>query len=442
MMERIGIIIKEIIEFITTDIWRIPLRELPKTKSFFIKQLRIILLALRGFSENKVQLRASALTFYSLLSIVPVVAMIFGIAKGFGFQDKLREELIANFEGHQEVLEYILGFSQRLLENAKGGFIAGAGVVLLLWSVMKVLGNIESSFNSIWQIKKPRVFVRKFSDYLTMMLIAPIFIILSSSVTVFITTHFDRFAQDYAFLEHFRFLLSLIPYILIWLLLTIVYMVMPNTKVTFRSAFIGGLIAGTIFQVTQWIYIHFQIGMNKYGAIYGGFAAVPLFIIWLQLSWLIVLLGAEISFANQNVDRYEFESDAKHISNRFKRLVSLMITNLIVKNFAVGKKPLTATEISQELKLPIRIVREITYELVEVNIFSESIADNPKERSYQPAVDINIISIDMVLKRLEERGSHHITVSKNKEYMRLSGILESFDESVKKSPSNILLKDI
>lgn len=441
-MVRIGTLFKELINFITTDIWRIPLRELPKTKSFFIKQLRIILLALRGFSENKVQLRASALTFYSLLSIVPVVAMIFGFAKGFGFQDKLEQELISTFEGQQQVLEYILDFSQRLLENTKGGFIAGAGVILLIWSVMKVLGNIESSFNSIWQIKKSRVFIRKFSDYLTMMLIAPIFILLSSSVTVFLTTQFERFVQDYAFLEHFHFLLSLIPYLLIWVLLTIIYMVMPNTKVTFRSAFIGGIIAGTVFQVTQWIYIYFQIGMNKYGAIYGGFAAFPLFIIWLQLSWVIVLLGAEISFANQNVDRYEFESDARHISSRFKRLVSLMIANLVVKNFALGKKSLTATEISQELKVPIRIVRDIIYELVEVKIFSESIADNPKERAYQPAIDINIISIDMVLKRLEERGSQHITVSKNKEYQSLSGILESFDESVKKSPSNLLLRNI
>lgn len=441
-MERISTLIKELIDFITTDIWRIPLRELPKTKSFFIKQLRIILLALRGFAENKVQLRASALTFYSLLSIVPVVAMIFGIAKGFGFQDKLQQELIKAFEGQQEVLEYILDFSQRLLENAKGGFIAGAGVVLLFWAVMKVLGNIESSFNSIWQIKKPRAFIRKFSDYLTMMLIAPIFILLSSSVTVFITTHFEKFAENYAFLEHLRFLLSLFPYLLIWLLLTVIYMVMPNTKVTFRSAFIGGIIAGTVFQITQWMYVHFQIGMNKYGAIYGGFAAFPLFIIWLQLSWLIVLLGAEISFANQNVDRYEFESDARHISSRFKRLVSLMITNLVVKIFAVGSKPLTATQISQDLKLPIRIVRDIIYELVEVKIFTESIADNPKERAYQPAIDINLITVDMVMKRLEDRGSQHITVSKNKEYQKLSDILESFDESLMNSPSNVLLKDV
>jgi len=441
-MERISTLIKELIDFVTVDIWRIPLRELPKTKSFFIKQLRIILLALRGFAENKVQLRASALTFYSLLSIVPVVAMIFGIAKGFGFQNKLQQELIRIFEGQEEVLQYILDFSQRLLENAKGYTIAGIGIILLFWSVMKLLGNIESSFNSIWQIKKSRAFIRKFSDYLTMMLIAPVFILLSSSVTVFVTTQFDRFASEYAFLEHMRFLLSLIPYILIWLLFTIIYMVMPNTKVNFRSAFIGGIIAGTIFQFTQWMYVHFQIGINKYGAIYGGFAAIPLFIIWLQLSWLIVLLGAEISFANQNVDRYEFESDARHISSRFKRLVSLMITNLVVKIFAEGKKSLTATAISQELKLPIRIVRDIIYELVEVKIFSESIGDTPRERAYQPAMDINLITVDLVVKQLEERGSQHITVSKNKEYQKLSGILESFDESVKSSPSNILLKDI
>jgi membrane protein len=447
-MKRMMKWISQVVEFITVGIWRIPLQEIPRKKSFFIKQLRIFTLASKGFTEGKVQLKAASLTLYSILSVVPVMAMIFGISKGFGIQDTLKEKLLSVFqqyeqvEGHHELVSWVLDSANNFLSQAKGGFIAGAGLVLLFWSVMKVLGNIESSFNDIWQIKKSRTFARKFSDYLAIMLIAPVFIFLSSSVTYFITGQFDKVVEIIPFLEHFRFLLGLVPYILIWLLLTIIYMVMPNTRVNFSSALIAGIIAGTMFQFIQWIYMEFQIGINRYGAIYGSFAAIPLFIIWLQLSWVIVLIGAEISFANQNVDRYEFETESHNISYRFKRLVTLLIANLVIRNFANGESPYTATQISQKLKVPIRVIREIIYELIDVGIFSETFGKYPRERTYQPAMDINLISVDLVMKRLEERGSHHITVSKNKEYQRFSDILDSFDDTMKKSPSNMLLKDI
>ena len=160
------------------------------------------------------------------------------------------------------------------------------------------------------------------------------------------------------------------------------------------------------------------------------------------MSWLIVLIGAEISFANQNVDQYEFETESHNISSRFKRLITLLIANLVIRNFATGGSSYTATQISQTLKVPIRVIREIIYELMDVGIFSETIGKTPKERTYQPAMDINKISINLVMNRLEEKGSHHITVSKNKEYQRLSDILDTFDDVVKQSPSNVLLKDI
>ncbi len=440
--------ISQIVEFITVDIWRISLQEVPRKKSFFIKQLRIFTLAMKGFAEGKVQLKASSLTLYSILSVVPVMAMIFGISKGFGIQDTLKEKLMSSFQqyeqvdGHHELISWVLDSADNFLSQAKGGFIAGAGLILLFWSVMKVLGNIESSFNDIWQIKKQRSFTRKFTDYLSMMLIAPIFIFLSSGVTYFISSQFDKVVGIIPLLENFRFLLGLVPYILIWFLLTIIYMVMPNTKVNFSSALIAGIIAGTMFQFIQWVYMEFQIGISRYGAIYGSFAAIPLFIIWMQMSWLIVLIGAEISFANQNVDQYEFETESHNISSRFKRLVTLLIANLVIRNFAVGETSYTATQISRKLKVPIRVIREIIYELLDVGIFSETIGKTPKERTYQPAMDINKISIDLVMNRLEEKGSHHIVVSKNKEYQRLSDILDTFDTVIKESPSNVLLKDI
>ena len=206
--------ISQIIEFITVDIWRISLQEVPGKKSFFIKQLRIFTLALKGFAEGKIQLKASSLTLYSILSVVPVIAMIFGISKGFGIQDTLKEKLLSSFQqyeqvdGHHELISWVLDSADNFLSQAKGGFIAGAGLILLFWSVMKVLGNIESSFNDIWQIKKQRSFNRKFTDYLSMMLIAPVFIFLSSGVTYFISSQFDKVVELIPFLGNFRFLLG------------------------------------------------------------------------------------------------------------------------------------------------------------------------------------------------------------------------------------------
>jgi membrane protein len=286
---------KKSVGFIKEDVWRISLKDKPKYFKWLIMPLRVLLIAFRGFKEDKVSLRASALTFYSMLSVVPVVAMGFGIAKGFGFEKMLEKQLAENFADQQEVFNYILTFANSFLENTKGGVIAGIGIAVLFWTVMKVFGNIESSFNAIWQVYKPRVWFRKFSDYLTMMLIAPLLIILSTSANVFITTQISKITSEVALLGYFSpiifFLVKLIPYVLFWFVLTLIYMVMPNTKVSFKSGFAAGVVAGTIFVFTQYLYIYFQVGVSKYNAIYGSFAALPLFLVWLQTSWLIVLLG-------------------------------------------------------------------------------------------------------------------------------------------------------
>ena len=190
-------------DFIKGDIWRFRLRNLPRKKSFLIKQLRIFLLSVRGFDEDKCQLRASALTFYSLISIVPVAAMAFGIAKGFGFEKRLERLLLEQFQGQEEVITRVIAFAHSLLTNTKGGVLAGVGIVLLFWAIIKVLGNIEASFNDIWGIQEPRSLGRKFSDYISVMLLCPILLILSSSVTVFITTQLTLIMEKIALLGIF-----------------------------------------------------------------------------------------------------------------------------------------------------------------------------------------------------------------------------------------------
>ena len=436
----------KITEFIRVGIWRVRLKDISRTKYFFIKQLRILILATRGFAKDKCTLSASALTFYSILSIVPVVAMAFGIAKGFGFQKLLEKELLGKFQGQEEVMNRVVAFAHSLLENTKGHLIASFGILFLLWTVIKLLTQIEHSLNDIWEVKSPRTYGRKFSDYLSIMLISPILFILSSSVTVFITTQIAVITQKVALIGMFSpvifFMVKLIPYGLIWILFIFIYMIMPNTKVNFSSGLIAGIIAGTIYQIAQWAYITFQVGMARYNAIYGSFAALPLFLIWIQLSWLIVLFGAEISFAYQYVDTYDFEPDRRYISPAFKKLLSLQISRLIISTFLKADPPLSAISISKILQIPIRLVEQILEELVEAGIVSDTEVKKNKEMSYQPARDINAITINTVIEALDQKGVNNIPVAQTAELRHLSEALKTLNEEIEKSPANRLLKDI
>jgi membrane protein len=270
--------------------------------------------------------------------------------------------------------------------------------------------------------------------------------LLSGSVTVFITTQVEHITQRVALLGVFSplisFLLKLMPYVLIWVLFTILYIIMPNTKVNFKAGLVGGVVAGTLYQIAQLAYISFQVGAAKYNAIYGSFAALPLFLMWLQISWWIVLFGAELSFANQNVDTYEYEPDCLNISLGFKKLLTLQVAHLLIRNFFNGEKPLTYSHISNRLAMPVRLVHNIIFDLVESGLVSEIKTKADKEFAYQPARDINLLTIKYVLEALERKGTDTVPVAKTEEYRALSAALKNFSEAMESSPANKLLKDI
>ncbi len=445
-MKNIGGKIQKASNFIKHDVWRVRRAQLSPGKSVFLKLLRVLLLSVRGFDEDKCQLRASALTFYSLVSIVPIAAMAFGIAKGFGFEKILEAQLRDKLAGHEAILTNVIQFSHSLLANTRGGLIAGVGLVVLFWAVIKMLGQIEYSFNDIWGIKEKRTIGRMFGDYLSLILVCPVIFVLSSGVNVFITTQVTMIMEKFTILGSFSslifFLLKLLPYTLMWILFTFLYIFMPNTKVRFPAGLLAGIITGTIFQIVQWVYITFQVGVVKYNAIYGSFAALPLFLAWLQLSWLIVLYGAEVSFAYQNVDTYEFEPDALQSSRRLRILLSLQVTGRLIKNFVQGEKPMTATEISNELGIPIRFVKEILFELVKSNIASTAQIEGNGDLGYQPAIDINVLTIQFVIDALEKRGLNIMAFTDNPEFASLSASLEAFGRTIEKLPENKLLKEI
>lgn len=436
----------KLIDFLRQDVWRIRLRGLTSKKLFIVKTLRTIILALRGFKEDKCSLRASALTFYSMLSVVPVVAMAFGVARGFGLQKLLEKELFEQFKGQEEVVAWIVTWANSMIENAKGGLIAGIGVLILCGLIVMLLENIESSFNEIWGITHARRWGRKLSNYLAIMLICPFLLIIYGSITVFITTQITLITEKIDLLgplsPFILVFLKALPYGLVWLLFSFIYLFMPNTKIRVRSGLLGGVVAGTFYVIVQWVYITFQVGVSRYGAIYGSFAAVPLFMVWLQLSWVVVLFGAEISFAHQNVENYEFEPDSLKVSPSFKKLLSLSIVHACVQKFRNGDQPWTADQISNNLEIPIKLVNQILFELEQCKILSETFDAETNDPRYQPARSVDTLSIHYVIHALDSLGSHDIPVAQSEELTKISESMQAFASILEKSDTNLLLKDI
>lgn len=401
--------IKKTKKFFTHHVWHVRSDKFPWWQRWFVKLVRIIILGVRGYTQKNLVLRASALTMFSLLSIVPVVAMIFGIAQGFGLEEYLTKELKSAFATQPDVLNNLLTYSHNMLSNTKGGLIAGLGSVILLWSVVQVLGNIEDAFNSIWFVKKGRSWTRKFTDYLSIMLVAPILIIITGAANIFISTYIATFAKQLESLSDslenlIIFSIQFLPYLTTCLMFFLVYLVMPNIKVKPRAALYAGLIAGIVFQVFQWGYIEFQIGISKYNTIYGSFASIPLFITWLQYSWIIVLVGAEISYCIQNVVEFEGEKQTTNISHKMRMLYSLYILHYIAKKFKEADRSPDAGEISAKLDIPLNLCRTLLENMLRCDLVAETIEEYRTEHCYVPAMDIAHLNLAFIINKLESQG--------------------------------------
>jgi membrane protein len=389
------------------------------------------------------------LTYYYLLNIVPVIAVVFGIAKGFGLEKIIEKQILQTAEKSNwqtDLTHYILTFSHSFLEKVNGGLIAGIGVILLFWTVISIMGKIEDSFNGIWEVKRSRSLTRKFSDYIAMMLLAPILLIISSSATVLVVSQVQAIVDKITFLGIFSsilfFLLRLIPYFSIWILLILVYLMMPNIKVSLRSAILGGVAAGTIYQIVQWIYIKFQIGVASYSAIYGSFAALPLFLVWVQMSWMILLLGAAMAHASEHYETFGFHPDYLQISAYSKKFLILRIIHLLTKKFSLGEKPLGAKQIASTLEIPVRLVQQLLDELINTGLVAETMSRTTNEIAFQPGRTIEDITVKHALDEYEKNGVIPIPDSQFEEAKNIFRYLNDISDAIEKSPGNVPLKGI
>jgi membrane protein len=295
-------------------------------------------------------------------------------------------------------------------------------------------------------MKKARTLLRKASDYLTMMVLAPILFVISSTITVAVASQVKVIAQKIAFLGALSyvilFLLNLLPYLSIWFLLMILYLMMPNTRIPLRSGILGGIVAGTLFQIVQWVYIKFQIGVASYGAIYGSFAALPLLLAWLQLSWIIVLFGAEIAFANEHYETYGFQPDYSALSVSSKKHLILKVFHLLIKKFSQGEKPLNASQIADALEIPVRLVRHLLSELTGAGLVVETAKGASDEVTFQPGRSIENITVKYALDAYEQYGSTQIPAAQSDEAKKISVTLKEISDFIERSPKNIVLKEI
>lgn len=437
--------INDIWKFLTYDIWRITEGEVTRTKFSLYNIIKALYLCVVRFNKNRLADQASALTYSTLLAIVPILAILFAVARGFGVSALLEEQIRIGFRGNDEATEAILQFVDSYLAQTKTGIFIGVGLIMLLWTIVNLVGNIETTFNRIWEVNKERSIYRKITDYFSMFLLMPILIVLSGGISIFMTTALKQMEDFILLAPILKFLIRLIPFVLTWFMFTGLYIFMPNTKVKFKHAFISGIVVGTAYQSFQFVYISGQLWVSKYNAIYGSFAALPLFLLWLQVSWTICLFGAELTYAGQNVRNFSFDQDTQNISRRYRDFISILIMSLVAKRFEKGEQPYTATQISNEYKIPIRLTNQTLNQLQKIHLIYEVVTDDdPKSEdiAYQPAMDISQMNVALLLDRLDTYGSENFKIDKDEEFNAEWKILIESREEYYKKASDVLLKDL
>ena len=405
----------KIIDFLKVGIWHVKRENVKPWLYFFYGIVKKLLLAIERATTKRMVNSASALTYSTLLAIVPIMAVVFAIARGFGYNKYIEEWFREALASQPQAAEIIIGFVNSYLVHTKSGVFLGIGLVFMLWTVIMLINNIEQTFNYIWQVKKPRSLFRTITDYMAMFLLAPMIIVLTSGISIFVATVSDSM-EGYALLAPvMRFIIDLMPYMFMSAVFVALYVFMPNTKVKFSCAIVPGILAGVAMQGLQLVYIHSQIWVSSYNAIYGSFAALPLFMLWVQISWTICLFGAELCYTSQNLEDYAFRAVTEDISHRYRLMLSVMLGSLICKRFEEGGRPYTALELKLETGIPVRIVNDLLYDLTRMHIIIEVTGDEKGEIScFQPAEPTSRLSVGLLIDRLESQGRWSIELDLHK----------------------------
>lgn len=394
--------------------WHLTNEDVKGSYRFFVNIIKALYLSLRFFFSERLMEKASALTYYSLLAIVPMVALIVALARGFNLYDLIEHGFSDMFPAQEETVQFLFSFADSYLEHAKTGVVMGVGILLLIWVIINLIGNIETVFNQIWQQKKDRTAVRKITDYLAIFIMVPLFLLISSSIEIFSQAIVKNSSFGLDISQTLMRSIHCTRYLLIYIAFFLVYVVIPNTKVKYFNAFIASLVAGSIFMGFEWLYINGQIWVSKYNAIYGSFAALPLLLLFIQMSWVICLYGAELSYAAQNIQNFNYEKDTQNISNRYYEFMTIIVAGIIFNRFKNPvedkngeKSAMTTVDISQTLHLPSKLANKIISHLSELDIIRETIDNHyPDQHVWTPGRNVCTYSISDLLEEMDVHGTN------------------------------------
>lgn len=355
---------------------------------------------------KRVLASASRLTYSTLLALVPILAVVFAIARGFGYSIYIEEWFRDLFKAQPDATEIIIGFVNSYLINTKKGVFLGIGLLFMLGTVLMLISTIEETFNDIWLVRKPRSMFRTFTDYMALLFALPIGIVAISGLSIWMQA-FNRHLIDITFIGPLmKFSIELIPYIVLSAVFVGLYVFMPNTKVKLRSALWPGIAAGVSMQLFQLIYVNSQIWVSNYNAIYGSFAVIPLFMLWMQISWTIILVGAELSYTIQNHDEFLSNSSQSELSYKTRFVLSAKIMSLICQRFAEGGQAYNSMQLKLKLGISMRVLSRLLYDLQQIHFITEIMHDDKGEEVlFQPAEALEKLTIGELHSRLSKLGS-------------------------------------
>ena len=398
----------DISRFVRYDMWR---RTTTEFDGFFQRLgyaiIRTIVLVARGFGSKNLNDKAKSLTYSLIFAVVPILAMVVAVAKGFGVVDVIEHQLNASFLGETNMVPTIMQMVDRYLSTAQGGVFVGIGLIVLLWAVYSFFQSVETAFNKIWNVQKSRSVLHQVTTYIAILVLIPVLIVCSAGISIFLHATMSGLLSEAGSLHEFIHNggATTLQFGICWLLFTGMYIAIPNTKVHFLSALIPGVIMGSLFQVLQMLSVYLIAMLGRTSIVYGAFATIPILMTWLQYTSLLILIGAEMSYAIQNNEEFEYEADLKKMSRRYKDFIMLYLLSIIVRRFEADEAPLTAHELAIRDYLPIRLVNQLLGRMVETGILREVYVEGKEEKTYQPALDTHKITCGMVVERIESQGT-------------------------------------
>lgn len=416
MMQRLSRNIRRLAAYCWTGVWR-EQRDTPG-----IRIIKTLNLSVRSFMDRDLQVRAMSLTYSTVLAIVPALALIVAIGSGFGLQNLLKDELVSLFPAQRQAMNTAFGFVESYLKEASQGVFIGVGLIVLLWTVVSLLSNIEEAFNIIWDVKRERTMLQKVTDYISICLLVPVLLICSAGISVFMSTALEDHLHLKFLTPIISTVLTLSPIVLSWLAFTFSFKLIPMARVQLKYAAIAGLVCAVAFAILQALFMGGQIYVSKYNAIYGSFAFLPLLLVWVELSWLLVLFGCVLCYALQNVFAFNYQGDPERVAPQYMRKLAVVVMAIVMKRFEEGGRPLSVNDIAVTYRLPLRLVNRVSNTLLAARLLYV-VEERADHRGFTPAVDPGTFTLAMLYKALDNNGPANFIPDFSVLYAQLLGEL-------------------